>query len=330
MKKIKSESKRITYIDTAKCIAIILMVLGHILMFYRDNGNSHSQLLVIIYTFHVAAFFIFTGILFNTKKWMKEPAKKFILSRAKTLIIPYLFFDITMGFVNCILHKTLTLEGIINVILKTFSFNPNIGPNWFLITIFISNIIFYYFIKYHKEYFKYIALIPILIISYNPLNTIDLIIFLSRGIIGFSFIYLGYTLKEYYLYNQNKRWDIIIISFVLLVSIAGWNGQIDLWSCTINNPIYMVIGGLIGTYLIIGIAKHIDNKLFQYIGQNTIIILATHSILIKPLHTLFKLEYSNKSLVFLLIMIIIIELPIIYICNKYFPKLVGKYKEKKR
>ena len=68
MKKIKSESKRITYIDTAKCIAIILMVLGHILMFYRDNGNSHSQLLVIIYTFHVAAFFIFTGILFNTKK----------------------------------------------------------------------------------------------------------------------------------------------------------------------------------------------------------------------------------------------------------------------
>lgn len=64
---------RIEYVDYAKAFLIILVVLGHELN-YANPAYSiipYAFLHGFINSFHMPAFFIITGILFNTEKWNK-------------------------------------------------------------------------------------------------------------------------------------------------------------------------------------------------------------------------------------------------------------------
>ena len=58
--------QRLTYIDIARAIGILFVVLGHVNQFYRDSqGIENSQTLIFIYAFHMPLFFILSGILFS-------------------------------------------------------------------------------------------------------------------------------------------------------------------------------------------------------------------------------------------------------------------------
>lgn len=57
---------RLTYIDIARGIAILLVVIGHLNQFYRNNLDiSNPKMLSFIYTFHMPLFFIISGMLFS-------------------------------------------------------------------------------------------------------------------------------------------------------------------------------------------------------------------------------------------------------------------------
>ena len=158
------KENRINYIDTAKCFAIMTVILGHILIFYEKLGTGDHKLLMFIYTFHMPSFFIFSGILFNDRKWFKTTPQKFIFSKIKTLLIPYLFLDILGGITKFLINKKFSIKCIKKVIVMTLTLKTNIGPNWFLPAMLIASIIFYFFEKYKKPFFKYFILIPIIII----------------------------------------------------------------------------------------------------------------------------------------------------------------------
>lgn len=53
---------RIQFLDTAKAISILAVVLGHVIIAYPCKPYSDIAL-KIIYMFHVPAFFIISGIL---------------------------------------------------------------------------------------------------------------------------------------------------------------------------------------------------------------------------------------------------------------------------
>lgn len=324
----KKEKNRITYIDTAKCLTILFMILGHIIIFFRNLGNNHAQLLIFIHSFHMPAFFIISGLFFKKEKILKESFKQFLISKIKSLIIPYLFLDISGGIIDSILKKQFSLKIIVEILKKTFSIKPNMGSNWFLLSLFMGSIILYFFIKYYKEWFKYIIISIVLLFSFHRINIsgveITTTIFFVRGLIGFLFLYIGYSLKDYYFNDYNKRIDIIVVVSILLAVIMDINGQIDIWACTINNPIYMILGGIVGTFLIIGISKNVDNRFFQFIGRNTITIMGTHYILIEKLHKILRLGSGDKSFIILFLVVLLVEIPWIYLYEKYIPVLIGK------
>lgn len=155
-----------------------------------------------------------------------------------------------------------------------------------------------------------------------------------RGIIAFVFILLGYHLKEYYKSDLNKRWDIIILSFTLTYVITQLNGQIDLWGSRIGNPILCLVGGLIGTYWIIGLSKQITSKLLVFIGQNTMTMMGMHMIVLTFIweccsQTFFSAIPSLSTNILGQIMIFVLtiagNLPIMYLYNRYIPFLIGKF-----
>lgn len=70
---------RLEYIDILKGIGIVLVVLGHI--------TKDRELFQFIYAFHMPLFFIVSGYFLHEKK-------NFIISQAKSLLIPYFVFGI--------------------------------------------------------------------------------------------------------------------------------------------------------------------------------------------------------------------------------------------
>lgn len=73
--------KRKSFIDIAKGIGIILVVLGHL-----DTGGQISR--EIIYSFHMPLFFILSGAFAKTN----TDFKAYLTKSFKTLYIPYLIF----------------------------------------------------------------------------------------------------------------------------------------------------------------------------------------------------------------------------------------------
>ena len=78
------KSSRNQELDVAKGLGILLVVIGH--------GYSHTtNIELLIYGFHMPFFFIISGIIYGQKQVQFEFNLR---KKIKTLIIPYLFFEI--------------------------------------------------------------------------------------------------------------------------------------------------------------------------------------------------------------------------------------------
>lgn len=76
------KSGRISWIDFAKGIAILLVVFGHI-------SFLPSPILGVIYSFHMPLFFFLSGVLLFRRQ---EAFRSFALKKTRTLIGPYYVF----------------------------------------------------------------------------------------------------------------------------------------------------------------------------------------------------------------------------------------------
>jgi polysaccharide biosynthesis protein PslL len=74
--------KRVGYIDIAKGLGILIIVLGH-----NDLAGYHPTLHKFIYSFHIPLFFFLSGMFFRPERSFGETARR----RFNTLLKPYLF-----------------------------------------------------------------------------------------------------------------------------------------------------------------------------------------------------------------------------------------------
>lgn len=88
--------KRESWIDAAKGLAIICVVIGHAYM--------GEPLNTIIYTIHMPFFFIMAGYLLNVNKWGKKKSA-FLYSRYKRLLLPYFAGAILFAVLYCIVFN---------------------------------------------------------------------------------------------------------------------------------------------------------------------------------------------------------------------------------
>ena len=88
MEELKEENKRVQYIDIARGIAIILMVVGHVL----DRGWKRN----VIFSFHMPLFIIISGMFYKEKS-LRETVKNIIFK----LILPYLICTLILQIFTC-------------------------------------------------------------------------------------------------------------------------------------------------------------------------------------------------------------------------------------
>lgn len=104
--------KRYGFIDAAKALGILFIVLGHVL----KDGDFRR----FIYSFHVPLFFFLSGLTYSTSKSRYDYIKR----KFKTLLLPYAVFSMisiaiyqllakyVVDGTNSILHGRTTSDGV--------------------------------------------------------------------------------------------------------------------------------------------------------------------------------------------------------------------------
>lgn len=91
-------TKRIEYIDYAKCIAILLVVSGHIIQCFYILGTKDS-LFTFIYSFHMPLFFFLSGYVaqITRERSFAKGVFPYLVRKMETLLVPFLVWSLLIN-----------------------------------------------------------------------------------------------------------------------------------------------------------------------------------------------------------------------------------------
>ena len=150
-------TKRISYIDMAKGIGIILVVYGHL-------GFASESVLTWITSFHMPLFFILSGMLLSHTNSVTYSMKDFISKKAKALLTPYFTFSFLSILFSAILDFSTFTAYLPDALMQTFSFY-GISVLWFLPALFFGETIFLWLRKHTSFFFTGIFSIEICLLT---------------------------------------------------------------------------------------------------------------------------------------------------------------------
>lgn len=337
--------KRENWIDWAKTIGIILVVLGHFPL--------KNYAIDFIYTFHMPLFFIVSGYLFTPS--LDNSYKQHVLKDAKRLLIPYLFFGVlsvliytTVGFLKDLWHGTLSfdtlallcrsLAGVLmgNGFPTDYTIVRN-GSLWFLPALFFTRIL-YRAISRCKEGIKilYCILAVVLVMwfrhraEFPPFSLGSALLALPLFYAGTLFRRTGMIgfLKEHRLFDI----ALSLVCLAVLCLVMRWNGHVEMYIFQYNNMGLFFAGGIAGTIWIFSLCVFLDRINWKYvytISTGTLLILAMHLFLLIACLRLFR-GFAGENemplswgIVFSLLIVSAFYFPILF-CQKYYPLLLGK------
>lgn len=315
--------ERIGYFDSAKAILITMVVVGHILN-YANPGYSilpYTLAQSFITSFHMSAFFVISGILVDTEKWRKLACVEYIWRRIRSLVIPYFFFEtIAILYKSFVLKSVSPIEGLKN----TVTLRCNVGADWFLPAMFFASILFLGYIKLHKKtIWAAVAGTAMLLLYFMPVGHWQSVLF--QAALGFSFMVFGNILKRHLTsFTHLKVTAAFILTAVCAAISLEFSINNDYYSGILQCPPLCFVSGVCGTYFVLGIARYIQFKWVRFIGENSLVIMGTHQLV------LYTVPH-NSSFVWIIgvfVLIAVIEVVIILITNKLCPFLIGKSKKK--
>lgn len=304
-----TKTVRYPYIDAAKGILIICVVLGHVLNFESFLTGAVKTM---IYSFHMPAFFVISGILIKPEaRRFPEFAKR----RAKRLLIPYVLFELMGGFLQMLLLGTeeVNLTGILYGIL---TLHCHTGADWFLPTLFAAELLCFISIQYAGQ--KPTALLALLgfVLAFAIPDWNYPVAVVRRILVAYGFITAGFLFKRFF---TAKSGPVLLVDIIGIVLISCCNGVVDLSVRSFHNPVLYVLGGIAGTCFVLNFSQYLPGKLeqvFAYIGQNSLTIMGTHQHVLTAANVIYGSVYPISMQLLLLSLIAVYELVIIKLSRR--------------
>lgn len=323
--------ERVKYIDTTKGYLMLLVIIGHVLIVLNPNYDTiyFTVPQAFIYTFHMPAFFILHGIIFDMNKWRCQSLKVFVLRRLQTLIVPYCFFEVIGIICRKLVFNQPFRIGFYNLV----TLRCNIGADWFLPAMFLGGLLFWTYVKYPNWIYAMLStgvcfLLPMV------MGNNQLLVVIGRGMLAYAFIMCGYMFKKLFLSEKIRRagWFISSLIVTTLMAVIGLKyGSNDFYSCTVQNPLILWVGGLSGTVMMIGLSRILQCRVItDYIGNHTLSIMGTHQLVIYMM-TAFIPMLSDCKIVYgilLLLVIMVFEIPAVWFVDNHLGVFTGRRTKK--
>lgn len=286
-----SASRRLEWMDVAKGIAIILMVVGHTTI---PKGLSDF-----IWAFHMPLFFVASGWLTN---WTKSTIKEFFVNKSKNLLLPFISYSL---IVLCIRYFFLPDGGMPYLLYWLHNGWEGIAL-WFIPVLFMSLIISKFVIGLNNNWLIVGCSIALALLGgllsyykiYAPWTVSSIPYTTTLVIIGYYARYLSSYIGKYDL-------AITILGFAVTLTISHFF-RLDIAFNLITPVFLLTVGAVCGIAMIFSISSLICNKtkcitkVLQNIGQETMIILGLSQIIIIVLK-----EYTAYGTVVRYLMLIV-------------------------
>lgn len=293
--------KRLKYIDNARGILILLVLLAH--CFGLDDR------LRIIYVSHVPGFFLISGLLFRFSSSLKKSISANIVTIFKRFIIPFLFFEIIGGLAKVISKEESFYESIINIVTLRY----NTGANWYIVSLAVAEILFI-FMKKHIRHHSLFIIIAILI-SVPPfiIPKTHVMLTIGRICVAFVFLTLGYYLFPFFDRCKHKL-SISVFSICIASVLTYTNEIIDVYPLRLGNPIVFFVSSLCSAFFILSICQLRFFDIFSFLGRLSLPIMGVHQsvLLFLKCHVFIKFP-----------LVVIISTIIAYVLNRFAPFLLG-------
>ena len=279
---------RIRWVDVAKGIAIISIVLGHL-----ANRRINS----VAFTFHVPVFFFLSGYFLNLDLKVSDFVKK----KAKSLLVPYLTTCIVICLLSVplnILQRENWIKGLVQWLFasvygagNTFAepfYIPQIGAIWFLLALFWGEV-FLRLLMNLKKGTRVCILILIFALSLWSARYLWLPFSLQAGGCALIYIYAGHLFRQV----EAKATELSMVSseanFVFFLFMAvNWIWTIKNYEgiyfarAEFLNGVYDIWGNVCGVFVILILSKLLADK-FKYLpdalsvaGRNSLLIMCVH------------------------------------------------------
>jgi len=267
-------------IDISKGVGIFFVVWGH----------TVCPIDKFIYEFHVPFFFIVSGYFYSRDeswfRFLKKNIKRIVYPYLIYSVIAYVFYSLWMASIFGI--KSVDFFSIINVIGYK---EPVIAPLWFLLSLFEVVMLYDLLVRFFER--KYTVLFVSLVLCFvsylnsSVRNALPFNYFHVMSSLSMLFFYAfgAYFRKRslsLYLEDKVKVVILLLSCLSLLLYLSRYSEGLDINGnyITAPFPVYL-INALSGSWLIITISvfflkiKSI-NKIFSYIGRNSLFYFALH------------------------------------------------------
>lgn len=311
--------QRIDYLDIAKGIAFLFVILCHTVAFSKIEGvNSHdiqclSENSVWYHYFFIPVFFIVSGYFINTQKTWTT----YIWQNVKLLFLGV----IGIGFLNSLIKNTVTLypRGILDYFQDKFMLDNIImfWGAWFIGAIFTARILYFILARLIKNELLFAIMLFAVAMGGGILERLSIpnLLWHQQGMSLCPFIWIGTQLKIFDLSTKQLLMlgGLYVVSFIMLQPF-GLN-NIDSYCSMHQTPdlyhlplcFYM---GTLGTCLILGISKAIGKcKMLSFIGINSTtwyIINGCTWYGIKIARKFISIDFTLDTMIYLIIVISIV------------------------
>ncbi len=295
-------SGRYKYLDVAKGITLIFIMMGHSCGFPWGMDRYCTA-------YFVALFFVVSGYLQKSVR----PDGAYICKRFRRIILPYFAYNLLIyiiyivwkGFNSLsdalyaaagILYSTHCLYFPVGTEDNLFFFRIENDPTWFLTAFFCANIALLFYIKYGTKVRYKIAIFMLFAVITQVLY--DCPIFLpwgmDRAFIGADFMIFGYEFRKIDWKKMNIKWMKYVGMVCLLILykvLTDYNLGIGLstreYGCRgIFSVGLCLLIGIIGSVICMWGSQFISRILgigtvFALIGKESLAIMAMHLIIFR-------------------------------------------------
>lgn len=351
-----TDKKRIAYLDIARGIGMILVVMGHV---EYVNGTLRQ----FISAFHMPLFFLISGILIWERQEEKRSIGELVKRKLRSIMLPYAVFSV-LSFViegSRIAIKQLDEWDIVFRQLYQSLCLQGVSTLWFLSALFMSELLFIGIRKKTKNSWT-ITIISVIVIVVAVLNRLEKSFYLSheeilawgllhdvlsmllRNVFCAGFVGAGYYIAKWLLPKLNKTWlvfGVMIVAGLVACLVIPINWGVDLRYMNLGKLPLFLAGAIAGTMTILLFSKLLEEvpvKLLklplEYYGRNSLIVMVTHMdfrVLYCSIRLISVIQpLLNSPLIFCVLVIVLVfalEIPIIWFLNRYLPIILGKKRE---
>ncbi len=287
--------KRIAWIDIAKGIAIILVIIGHTL-------DKLSYARHIIFSFHMPLFFILAGYTMRPK-----PMKQVLESSVKRLLIPYLLIFVAWWGAMLLwspdAFTAATLSDYAGRLVYASGFDvpsgigasdpkfPAVGVAWFLVALFCARLIVNAGLLAQKRFnisHWAMGIIFFVLAAIGEYLGDEMRLFLPLSLdvafVASFLMWCGYFAKESQLIHKLARNKWMILVAVVIWVLALKYSNLEMSERVYSMYILCIAGAISATYLVCWLSKFIDlyikgvNRFLAWAGENSMLIYNIHCV----------------------------------------------------